>query len=157
MSNQLLKVDGPVKKKPQVASKATIDLEDDVSIVEVTLPACIVTVPRLVAVPMEPRADQADQVLTTSGVERALWAVAMGVGGLAEEEGDMRWALMKELQGIREVVKFQRDATLDLHDEIAKCVWVLVSLARKESGAEEVEAKDKGKGKEVVRDDETLS
>ena len=152
MLNWPLKADGLVKKKPWVASKATIDSEDDASIIKVTMLAWLVTVPRPAVVPMEP---WADRVLATSGVERALWAIATGVGGLAEEEGDTRHLLVRELQGIQEVVEHRRDMTLDLCDEVAECVQVLTSWAHRELGVEEVEAKDKGKGREG-EDDETL-
>jgi len=162
VSNWPLKADGPVKKKHWVASKATIDSEDNASIVEVTSPAHVVTAPRLAVVPTEPRADWVDWVLAILGVKRTLWAIATGVGGLAEEEGDTRHLLVRELQGIQEVVEHRRDMTLDLCDEVAECVQVLTSWAHRESGAERAEVKDKGKGKEVGKglgkdDDETLS
>ena len=88
VSNRPLKVDGPVKKKPRVMSKPVIESEDDKSIVEVTMPLKPANVPTK---------SWADRVFRTLGVERALWAMASGIGGLAKDERYMRQVLATEL------------------------------------------------------------
>src|SRR6266481_2215919 len=103
--NRPLKADGPVKKKPRITSKPIIKSEDDESVVEVTMPV------KPVGIPTEPRADQ---VFRTSGVERALWAVASGIGGLAEDVRGTREVLAAELRRIREALECQGDMTLVL-------------------------------------------
>ena len=81
--------------------------------------------------------------------------MASGIGGLAEDERHMRQVLATELHGILEC---QGDATLVLHDKVAKCIQVVGSLAWGESHKDGSGMKDKGKGKEKERDDdETLS
>src|SRR6266481_4621784 len=100
VTNRLLKADGPVKKKPWVMSKPVIESEDNESVVEVTTPV------KPVGIPTKP---QADWVFGTSGVERALWAIASGIGGLAEDEQYMRQVLTTELRRIWEALEHQGD------------------------------------------------
>ena len=137
--NWPLKVDGPVKKKPRVMSKPVIESEDNESVVEVTTPV------KPVGIPTKP---QADWVFGTSGVERALWAIASGIGGLAEDEQYTRQVLTTELRRIWEALEHQGDVTLVLHNQVAKCVQVVGSLAQGESREDGSRMKDKGKGKE---------
>src|SRR6266481_3607129 len=148
MTNWPLKADGPVKKKPRITSKLIIESEDDDSVVEVTTPVKSTGLPT---------APQVDQVFRTSDTERALWAIAAGVGGLLGEVKSTREVLATELCGIREALECQGDATLVLHDKVAKCVWMVGSLAHGESGEGGSGMEDKGKGKEKEKDDdETL-
>src|SRR6266481_5788369 len=106
--NRPLKADGPVKKKPRITSKPIIESKDDDSIVEVTTPI------KSTGLPTAPRADR---VFGTSDTERALWAIAVGVGGMIEEVRGTREVLAAELRGIREALECQGDATLVLRDE----------------------------------------
>src|SRR6266481_1328746 len=149
MTNWPLKADGPVKKKPRITSKPIIESEDDDSIVEVTTPV------KSTGLPTAPRADQ---VFGTLDMERALWAIAAGVGGLIGEVKSTREVLPTELRGIQEALERQGDTTLVLCDEVAKCVQMVGSLARGESCKGGSGMEDKGKGKEKEKDDdETLS
>jgi len=147
ITNRPLKADGPVKKKPQITSKPVIKSEDDKSVVEVTTPV------KPVGMPTTP---WVDRVFGTSDVERALWAIAAGVGGLIGEVKGTREVLSAELRGIREALERQGDATLVLRDFVAKCVRMVGSLACRESCEGGSRMEDKGKGKEKD-DDETLS
>ena len=91
-------------------------------------------------------------------MERALWAIAVGVGGLIGEVKSTREVLATELRGIQEALERQGDATLVLRDFVAKCVRMVGSLARGESCEGGSGMEDKGKGKEKEKDDdETLS
>src|SRR6266481_2165289 len=147
--NQPLKADGPVKKKPQITSKPVIESEDDESVVEVTMPV------KPAGMPTTP---QVDQVFGTSDAERALWAIAAGVGGLVEDVRGTREVLMAELRRIWEALEHQGDATLVLRDKVAKCVRMVGSLACGEPCEGGSKMEDKGKGKEKEKDDdETLS
>src|SRR6266481_272290 len=135
VTNRPLKADGPVKKKPRITSKLIIESEDDESIVEVTTPvksAGMPTVPRV------------DRVFGTSDADRALWAIAAGVGGLIGEVKGTREVLSAELRGIWEALERQGDTTLVLRNEVAKCVQMVGSLARRES-CEGGSGMDKGK------------
>ena len=149
ITNWPLKADRPVKKKPQITSKPVIESEDDESVVEVTTPV------KPVGMPTTP---WVDRVFGTSDVERALWAIAAGVGGLVEDVRGTREVLVAELRGIQEALEHQGDATLVLRDKVVKCVWMVGSLARRESCEGGSGMGDKGKGKETEKDDdETLS
>src|SRR6266481_3545459 len=118
VTNRPLKADGPVKKKPRITSKPIIESEDDESVVEVTTPV------KSVGMPTVPRADR---VFGTSDVDRALWAIAAGVGGLIGEVKGTREVLAVKLRGIWEALEHQGDATLVLRDKVAKCVWMVGS------------------------------
>src|SRR6266481_3430736 len=107
VTNWPLKADGPVKKKLQITSKPIIESEDDESVVEVTTPV------KSAGMPTAPRADR---VFGTSDAERALWAIAAGVGGMIGEVKSTREVLAAKLHGIREALERQGNVTLVLHD-----------------------------------------